>query len=108
MTDHLVVITTIGGEEDAEKLARGAVAARVAACAQIVGPIRSLYRWEGEIQDDAEYQVWFKTTAERYPAVEAYLKDAHTYDTPEIIALPIPFGSPEYLGWVTTGTGPRD
>lgn len=104
MTDHLVVITTTGSAEDAERLARGAVTGRVAACAQIVGPIRSLYRWEGEVQDDAEWQVWFKTTAADYAAVEAYVKEVHTYDTPEVIALPIPFGSPEYLRWVTEET----
>ncbi|MGW9211099.1 divalent-cation tolerance protein CutA [Embleya sp. NPDC055664] len=73
MTDYMVVITTTDGSEAAEALARGGVEARVAACAQIVGPIRSVYRWDGRVQDDPEYQVWFKAPADRFEDIRDYI-----------------------------------
>lgn len=100
MADHLQVITTVGDEESAARLGRSIIDARLGACVQIVGPIRSLYRWQGEVADDQEWQLLIKTTAERFPALEAHIKKNHTYDTPEIIITPIIGGSAEYLAWV--------
>ncbi|MER5399553.1 divalent-cation tolerance protein CutA [Streptomyces sp. NBC_00386] len=102
----LAVLTTTDAAEKAEALARGAVAARVAACAQISGPVTSVYRWEGAVETASEWRIQFKTTAARYPALEAYLLDAHDYDTPEIIATPVVAGSPDYLRWLEEETAP--
>ncbi len=104
MADYCVVLTTTDSKDNAQALARAVVAARLAACAQIVGPIESVYRWDGEIDDAAEYQVWFKTRTERYDALAQALADAHTYDVPEIIRLPIDAGSAAYLRWIDTET----
>lgn len=79
----------------------------MAACAQIVGPIRSVYRWDGRVQDDPEYQVWFKAPADRFEDIRDYILGAHTYDTPEVIQLPITAGSAAYPAWLTDETKPR-
>ncbi|BBB00302.1 putative divalent cation tolerance protein [Actinacidiphila reveromycinica] len=104
MSGYLAVLTTTDSAERAEQLARAAVEARAAACAQIDGPIRSVYRWEGAVQAEQEWRVLLKTTAERYDALEAVLTAAHTYDTPEIIAVPIERGGTPYLAWLDAET----
>ncbi|RKN39783.1 divalent-cation tolerance protein CutA [Streptomyces hoynatensis] len=104
MADHITVLTTTDGKEAAEALAKTAVQARVAACAQIDGPIRSVYWWEGEVQADEEWRILYKTTAAKYPDLEAHIKAHHTYDTPEIIVTDIPLGSAEYLAWLDEET----
>ncbi|MFJ6215241.1 divalent-cation tolerance protein CutA [Streptomyces sp. NPDC092296] len=105
MTDHLTVLTTTDSAERAELLARAAVEARVAACAQIDGPIRSVYRWDGAVRLDEEWRVLYKTTAARYAALEQVVKEHHTYDTPEIIAVDIQRGSAAYLAWIDAESG---
>lgn len=102
----LAVLTTTDSAEKAAELARGAVVERVAACAQISGPVTSVYRWRGEIETAAEWRIQFKTTAVRYPALEAYLRAAHSYETPEIIATPVVAGGADYLRWVAEETTP--
>ncbi|KUJ70630.1 cation tolerance protein CutA [Streptomyces albus subsp. albus] len=104
MADFLTVLTTTDSPEKAEALARGAVEARLAACAQISQPVTSVYRWQGVIEAEAEWQVLFKTTAARYDELEAYLRGAHDYETPEIIATPVTHGSDAYLAWVVEQT----
>jgi periplasmic divalent cation tolerance protein len=99
-------VTTTDSEEAASALARSAVEARVAACAQVVGPIKSTYWWEGKVETAGEWYVVFKTTAERYPALEAHIREHHGYDVPEIVLMPIVAGNPAYLEWVTTETQP--
>jgi periplasmic divalent cation tolerance protein len=106
MTGHLTVLTTTDTPESAAALARSAVEARFAACAQIDGPLTSVYRWQGEIATDREWRVTFKTTAARYADLEAHLRAVHTYDTPEIVALPLSHGSADYLAWLDTETTP--
>ncbi|UGY91318.1 divalent-cation tolerance protein CutA [Streptomyces gobiensis] len=100
----LTVLTTTDSAAKAESLARGAVAARLAACAQINGPVTSVYRWEGAVQTDPEWQVLFKTAAGRYTALAAYIRQAHDYDVPEIIATPVTEGGADYLAWVAEET----
>ena len=102
----LTVLTTTDSEEKAKLLAQGAVEARLAACVQISAPLTSVYRWQNAIETTEEWQLSFKTTAERYDELEAYLQEAHDYDTPEIIALPVLRGSARYLGWVSAETAP--
>jgi periplasmic divalent cation tolerance protein len=106
--EFLTVLTTTDSAEQAQALARGAVEARLAACAQISAPITSVYQWEGAIRAEQEWQVFFKTTGARYEELEAYIKGAHTYDTPEIIATPVVRGSAEYLGWVAAELAEED
>ncbi|WP_165988015.1 divalent-cation tolerance protein CutA [Streptomyces sp. YIM 98790] len=100
----LAVMTTTDSAELAEQLATGAVERRLAACAQISTPVTSCYRWEGEVRRDQEWQVWLKTTDERFTDLELYLKETHSYDVPEIIAFPVVRGSADYLRWVTEET----
>ncbi|MEK2473806.1 divalent-cation tolerance protein CutA [Streptomyces noursei] len=102
--EFLAVLTTTDSEERAQNLAATAVEARLAACAQIEGPIKSVYQWQGNIETDAEWRVLYKTTAARYADLEKHIKAVHTYDTPEIIATPITGGSNEYLSWLRAET----
>lgn len=100
----LTVLTTTDAAEKAGELARGAVEARAAACAQIAGPVTSVYRWKGELETAQEWQVLFKTTEGRYPELERWLTTAHDYETPEIIATPVVRGSIAYLDWMEQET----
>ncbi|WP_103501249.1 MULTISPECIES: divalent-cation tolerance protein CutA [Streptomyces] len=103
-TEVLVVTTTTDKAEKAEELAARAVELRLAACAQVGAPITSYYRWQGETQRDQEWPVVLKTTSARYRELETYLREAHDYDEPEIIGVPVTRGSPGYLEWVATET----
>jgi periplasmic divalent cation tolerance protein len=102
-----VVLCTAPNADAAESLARGLVDAHLAACVNVVPAVRSFYRWEGEIHDDAEELLVVKTTAERLPEVEAFLVEHHPYDVPEVIALPVTAGSERYLAWVRDETKAR-
>ena len=104
MAEYVQVLTTVDSEESGVQLGRGIVEARLAACVQIVGPIRSLYWWQGQVDDAREWQLLLKTTAERLPALEVHIKAHHSYETPEIIVTAIVGGSAEYLGWVSEET----
>lgn len=95
----LAVMTTIDDAERAATIARALVERRLAACVQI-SSIQSVYRWEGDVQEDPELRLLIKTTRERYAAVEALLKELHSYDLPAIVALDIAAASPEYADWV--------
>ncbi|HVK22465.1 MAG TPA: divalent-cation tolerance protein CutA [Actinokineospora sp.] len=101
---HIVVFTTTSSADEAAAIGRGLVEARLAACVQVIGPIRSLYHWDGQVQDDQEWQLQVKTAADRLDAVTEYIQREHTYDEPEVIALPVVGGSAGYLGWVTGRT----
>ncbi|AJE85774.1 CutA1 divalent ion tolerance protein [Streptomyces albus] len=102
--DWLTVLTTTDAAEKAGLLADGAVELRLAACAQINGPVTSVYRWEGLVEHASEWQVLFKTTGARYPALESWLTEAHDYENPEIIATPVVRGSAAYLDWLARET----
>ncbi|WP_084955840.1 divalent-cation tolerance protein CutA [Thermoactinospora rubra] len=105
MGDYLQVTTTASSSDEAARLARAVTEARLAACVQILGPIRSVYWWDGEVQDEQEWQLVMKTTADALPALESHIKANHSYDVPEIVATPIVGGSAEYLAWVSAETG---
>ena len=94
------VVTTVERREDAERIARRLIEERQAACVQIVGPIQSIYRWKQNIEQAEEWQCHIKTRATLYGAVEKLIKANHPYETPEILALPVLQGSPEYLAWL--------
>ncbi|MFR9728141.1 divalent-cation tolerance protein CutA [Saccharopolyspora sp. MS10] len=103
MADYVQVVTTTDSEEAAAELARGVVAARGGACAQVV-PIRSFYRWEGQVRDDPEWQVQIKTTAARADFLIEHLRQHHSYEVPEIIVLPVVAGHDQYLAWLDEET----
>jgi len=102
----LLVFTNLPDRAAAEKLADALIAKQVAACVNILAPCRSVYRWKGAVQHDEEHPVLIKTTSERYAALEAALREAHPYELPEIIAVPIERGLPAYLDWVAAETTP--
>ena len=101
--EAIVVITTAGKAEEAQELARRLIEARLAACVQIE-EIRSLYRWEGRIEEAGEFRLQIKTLRSRYGAVEKLLRRHHPYETPEIIALPIVALSEDYRAWLERET----
>lgn len=100
MSDHLQVLTTAGSEEEAGRIASLLLDRRLAACVQVVGPVVSRYRWRGGLEEEREWQCLVKTTGAAYPAVEAAIREAHSYEEPEIIATPVVAGSPGYLAWI--------
>jgi periplasmic divalent cation tolerance protein len=100
MTDVIIILVTAGAEEEAEKIARALVEERLAACVNLISPIRSIYRWEGKVQDDREWLLVIKTQPTHFAAVEAQVKALHSYQVPEVIALPVVDGSEKYLEWV--------
>lgn len=102
--EHCQVVTTTDSREAADRLADGAVRARLAACAQVVGPITSRYWWQGEVETAEEWQVIFKTALVRYPALRDHIRAGHTYQTPEILCTPVVAGDRAYLDWLTAET----
>ncbi len=96
---HLVT-TTVDDRPTADSLALSAVTARLAACAQVGGPITSTYWWEGEIETSSEWVVQLKTTTDRLDELIEHLRVAHPYDVPEVVAVPVSAGNPDYLSWV--------
>ena len=104
LAEHVVVTSTTDSEEAARALATGAIGAGLGACAQVVGPVTSVFRWAGEVQTELEWRVEIKTAADRVPELTEHLRSRHTYDLPEIIATPIDGGSAEYLTWLVDET----
>ena len=100
----LLVLTNLPDRAAAERLGDLLVAGKLAACVNILAPCRSVYRWKGVVQHDEEHPMLIKTTAERYPALEKALREGHPYELPEIIAVPVERGLPDYLAWVATET----
>ncbi|MBI3301677.1 MAG: divalent-cation tolerance protein CutA [Deltaproteobacteria bacterium] len=104
MAEFIIVFVTTGSEEEAEKIARNLIEEKLAACANIVGPIRSIYRWQDKVADDKEWLLLIKTRESLFPQVEKRVKEWHSYQVPEVVALPILAGSPAYLRWVKEST----
>ena len=108
--DLVQLITTVDAKESALQLARAAVQERMAACVQIVGPITSVYRWMGEIEEATEFLLVMKTPAGGLERLTSFVRDRHPYDTPELTAVGSTFVDERYLAWVlevtTLGTGP--
>lgn len=104
MTDTLLVITNTPDSDTAHTLAAHLIEARLAACVNILAPCRSLYRWENRVEEGEEHPLLIKSTPERYAALEHAIIEHHPFDVPEIIAVPITAGLPDYLAWVATET----
>jgi periplasmic divalent cation tolerance protein len=104
--DAYLVITNLPDRDSAAKLGQELVEKRLAACINILSPCRSIYRWNGKIEDTEEFPMLIKTTRTRYPELEAAIRARHPYELPEIIAVPLAGGLPAYLEWVDTETRP--
>ena len=106
-TGVVLVFTTIGADTDGAALARTLVDERLAACVNVLPPMTSVYRWEGQVQTDREQQLIIKTARHQVPALEARVRELHLYDLPEFLVLPVSDGSKAYLGWVFESVGGR-
>jgi periplasmic divalent cation tolerance protein len=100
MTDCIVVLVTVGSREEGERIAEALVGDQLAACVNVIGPIRSIYRWENRIQRDDEWLLIIKARAPQFEPLAARVRALHSYQTPEVIALPIMAGSAAYLAWL--------
>jgi periplasmic divalent cation tolerance protein len=104
MTDAVIVLVTTPSPERAAELARTLVEERLAACGNVVPGLRSIYRWEGKVQDDAEALLVLKTTRARFEALRDRVLALHPYDVPEVLALAVEAGSAAYLAWIAAET----
>jgi len=98
-----VVLCTFPDEEKARQIGAVLVERQVAACVNVLPGLRSIYRWEGRVHDEAEVLAVIKTTRGAYPRLEAEILERHPYDTPEVLALPVEAGAEAYLKWVGEG-----
>jgi periplasmic divalent cation tolerance protein len=103
----IAVLTNLPDSASAFNLARELVRRRVAACVNVLPAATSFYRWQGSAEETSEHPVLVKTTDERYPELEAAIRELHPYDLPEIIAWPVTAGLPEYLRWVEEESQPH-
>lgn len=99
---HIVILITAKDKKEAEKISRGLLEAKLIACANIVDGVRSLFRWQGKIDSSKEVLLILKTKKNLFRKVAAKVKSLHSYQTPEIIALPVIIGSEEYLKWLNS------
>jgi periplasmic divalent cation tolerance protein len=104
MHEYIQVMTTVEKREDADRMASIVVNMRVAACAQVVGPMRSTYWWKGKVEEVEEWLLMMKTRRDLFSLLEKEIKALHPYEVPEIIALPIVSGSESYLEWIQAET----
>ncbi len=102
--DYLLVSITAGSSEEGERIARTLVQERLAACVNVIPAITSIYRWQGEVHRDNEVLLIAKSRSELFESLAARVKELHSYEVPEIIALPITAGSEAYLNWIDEST----
>ena len=107
MNEVLLVLTNLPDRAAAERIADSLVTQGVAACANVLAECASVYRWQGKVERASEVPLLIKTTRAAYPQLEGALRKLHPYELPEIIALPISAGLPEYLNWVAQETSPK-
>jgi periplasmic divalent cation tolerance protein len=105
MTDKIVILSTCATAEEAGRLARLLVERRLAACVNVVTGIRSYYRWQGSLESAEECLLVVKSSRELFARLREALEQAHSYEVPEIIALPVLDGSPAYLSWMSANLG---
>ncbi|MEE9236149.1 MAG: divalent-cation tolerance protein CutA [Candidatus Acidoferrales bacterium] len=100
MTDKVVVLVACGSGEEAERIARALVEERLAACVNVMQPVRSLYRWQGKVCDEPEVLLSIKTSRPLFDRVRRVVEKLHSYEVPEVVCLPIIDGAPNYLNWL--------
>ena len=101
MTDKIVVLTTCASEQEAEALARAMVEQRVAACVNVIPGLKSYYHWQGKLESCGEWLLLIKSSRATFAALRAALERAHSYEVPEVVALPVVDGAPNYLNWLS-------
>ncbi|MGA2989418.1 MAG: divalent-cation tolerance protein CutA [Candidatus Korobacteraceae bacterium] len=109
MTDKRLVLSTCGSREVALKIARALVGGQIAACVNVVGPIESVYRWKGKVDNAQEFLLLIKTTAENFERLCAQIRSLHPYELPEVLQFTVETGLEAYLDWIgesVTDTGP--
>ncbi|HEY2662768.1 MAG TPA: divalent-cation tolerance protein CutA [Candidatus Binataceae bacterium] len=104
MSEFVLALSTAGSADEARKIANALVSEQLAACVNIVDSIHSIYRWQGAVESAPECLMLIKTRAELLSAIEARLRDLHSYDVPELIAIPIGQGAPLYFDWLLNST----
>ncbi len=102
MVMYAVILTTVDSQDAAERIADEVLKNRLAACVQVIGPIRSKYWWKGSIESSEEYLILIKSRKNLYKEVEDLIREIHPYEIPEIIALPVEEGLEDYLKWMST------
>jgi periplasmic divalent cation tolerance protein len=100
MNQNLVVMSTCSNADEAERIGRALVEERLAACAQILPPMRSIYRWQGRVMTDPEHLLLIKTSSAKFELLERRIGELHSYEIPEVLALPVTAGSGKYLSWM--------
>jgi periplasmic divalent cation tolerance protein len=105
MTDGLLVITTLPNADAAAELAKNVVGERLAACANLIPALRSIYKWQGKVQDENEVLILFKTRQEHYENLKSRILELHPYEVPEVLAIPVERGYAAYLDWLANETG---
>jgi periplasmic divalent cation tolerance protein len=103
-SETLLVVTSLPDRDAAIRLARALVEQRLAACVNVLSACTSVYRWEGALEQAEEVPLLIKTRAARYPELEALIRELHPYELPEIVAVPMVRGLPDYLDWVAEET----
>ena len=104
MSDYMVIFITTSSIDEAKKLGRTLVEEKLVACSNILSPVHSIYQWKGKLCEDEEVMIVLKTKRDLFRQIELRVKELHSYDVPEIIAIPIIEGSEDYLSWVESGT----
>ena len=100
MTEARIMLTTTGSQDEARKIARALVDRKLAACVNIVPQVESVYRWQGKVENAAEWLLIIKTQATAFARVRDAIRELHSYELPECVLLEISDGSPEYLAWI--------
>lgn len=106
--DAIVVTTTVADRADAERIAAALVAKQLAACVQVSGPIESHFRWKGQIEVSQEWTCVIKTRRDLYSEIERAIRELHSYEQPEILAVPVVASSEGYLQWLADSVRPRE
>jgi len=102
--EYVAILVTVSSEEEGLRIARDLVDAKLAACVNIISGLRSIYRWEGKICDEGELLLLIKTRMPLFEQVEGKIREIHSYEVPEIVAIPITRGSEAYLNWLREST----
>ncbi len=100
MTNKIVVFSTCGSEAEAERLARLLINERLATCVNLVAPVRSFYRWKGALESATEWMLIIKSSRDLFDRLRVVLEGAHSYELPEVLAVPVIDGSPNYMQWL--------
>jgi periplasmic divalent cation tolerance protein len=106
VTDKIIVLATCGSKEEAAAIARALVESRLAACVNVVSGLESTYRWKGAVETAAEWLLLIKTTRSLFAPLAEKIRSLHSYEVPEIVALPAVEGLEAYLNWIADSTGP--